>query len=294
MVVLKKSRLFLLLALFLLSNELLADRHGNQKVICGAGAEPLAIPDEYDQEEIIEAGNNIGFNIHEEERSWSIECITESDVSVIAEALLKYKGPEYIYTNDMNILNVLKDIPNELAKKLKVVIATHEGNELTTYFGTRCGYHMLLLGKTEKGLIIFDTQVEDGASIKPDDWIKCVYNNYCISFTLMNSYTIRNLPQFRFVNGLAYLYQYKESDAFEIQHPDFALRNPGVAGLKSPLWEKSFSLNLYEVYQFFMGGISYEDVLSRHQDFASPIARLKQNEIAFLREVFKSPNPDLP
>ncbi|MBO9484734.1 hypothetical protein, partial [Salinisphaera sp. G21_0] len=82
-----------------------------------------------------------------------------------------------------------------------------------------------------------------------------------------------------------YLENYEESCEFDTLNPDYAIsENSSI--LKSQLWRKSFSLNLYEATKLFTGVDSYEDAILIHRDNESPLKRLEAQHIAYLREIF--------
>ena len=143
------------------------------------------------------------------------------------------------------------------------------------------------MGNTDDGLRLFDAQIPGSTSMNSSVWIDTVFEKGPIEFTLTNNYTLKSLPQFRFVDGLTYLENHEDSCHFDTLHPEFALsENSDI--LTSQLWRKSFSLNLYETTQLFKGIFSYEEAVANHRDNESPLHRLDHQHIAYLREFFVS------
>ncbi|MBO9495503.1 hypothetical protein J7438_15600 [Thalassotalea sp. G20_0] len=216
---------------------------------------------------------------------YSLDFLTNQETSRIDHAIVEFKKPKYLHECNSNILKTLQKLPDELTKKVVVVIATHGGNGIITYFKKSYNHHVFIMGKTEDGLRIFDPQIPHSTSIKSSQWVNEVYEEVPIKHTLTNSCTLRSLPQFRLVDGLTYLENYEESCEFDTLNPDYAIsENSSI--LKSQLWRKSFSLNLYEVTKLFTGVDSYEDAVLNHRDNESPLKRLEAQHIAYLREIF--------
>lgn len=215
----------------------------------------------------------------------SLVFITNQETSMIDHAIVEFKKPNYQFKCNSNIFEILKKLPTELAEKLVVIIATHGGNGIITYFKKSYNHHVFIMGNTEDGLRIFDPQIPYSTSMKSITWINNVYEEVPIKHTLTNSCTLKSLPQFRFVDGLTYLDNYEDSSEFDTLHPDFAISENSII-LKSQLWKKSFSLNLYEVTQLFKGICSYEDTVLNHRDNESPLKRLEAQHIAYLWEIF--------
>ena len=125
------------------------------------------------------------------------------------------------------------------------------------------------------------------SSIKSNNWIKSVYDNSVIEFTLTDKATRDSLPQFRFLQASTYIEEYEESLKFETLHPEYALRQMSAVA-RGPLWDKSIRINLFEICQLFTEERSYENTTKNLDGIESPLDRLKAEEITFLREFYKS------
>ena len=215
-----------------------------------------------------------------------IEFLTSSEVSQLDAIVSEYKGLEYKYRCSENILEILKKLPDTLSQKLKVIIATHEEYGLMTYFYEDYFYHVFLLAKTENGIIIFDPRMPNATNMKSNLWITSVYRKAAIKYALTDEYTIQYLPQFRILDRTTYIDQYKSATVLSTRCPEYTLRKNNQDALQSPLWKNSFCINLYEICQFFTGHVSYEDTMENHKYLQSPLARLKSEHIAYLRQFF--------
>lgn len=214
-----------------------------------------------------------------------LTLLTQQEVTAIDEALQAFTSLEYEYKCNSNVLSTLQKLPAELVEKLIVVIATHEGNALMTYYNKKYNHHVFMMGNTEKGLQVFDSQNPDGTSMQSTLWLDNVYKKQAIEHCLDYPVALKYLPQFRLVNGAIYTEYYDDACAFEMKNPEYAiLDNGAMSGL--PLWKASYSINLYEITQLFKGVITYGEAISHHQDRASPLKRLKDEHMAYLREVF--------
>ncbi|MBO9484669.1 hypothetical protein [Salinisphaera sp. G21_0] len=64
----------------------------------------------------------------------SLDFLTKQEISRIDHAIVEFKKPKYLHECNSNILETLQKLPDELTKKVVVVIATHGGNGIITYF----------------------------------------------------------------------------------------------------------------------------------------------------------------
>ena len=217
----------------------------------------------------------------------TIAFLSKLELSEIDAAVSRYKYPQHSMSCNSNVLEIINKLPQESINKLKVVIATHESNGIMTYYGKSYSHHVFILGKTEDGIMIFDPQIPNSTSMNLTSWAKCVYNKNAIDYALTNDYTLQSLPQFRILDGSKYILNHEESFSIETLNPESAIRRKGST-LDSPLWKNSFCVNLYELCVLSEGNISFEDTIKNHEDFQSPLTRLKHEHIGFLRQFFES------
>lgn len=223
----------------------------------------------------------------QEESDIVMTFLSKLEVSEIDAVVSRYKLPKYRRSCGPNVLEIINSLPKETTDKLKVVIATHEENGLMTFFNQNYSYHVFIMGKAENGIVIFDPQIPNSNSMNLALWTKSVFNKVSIHFACTNSFTLQHLPQFWILDGSIYIDQYKDALRFETLHPEYAMRKK-KSTLDYPLWQQSLRVNLYEICQLSTGNTSYEDMAKNHKDCQSPLTRLKDEHIAFLRQFYES------
>lgn len=222
-----------------------------------------------------------------------LPCLTHKEVEQLDRVIRVYKRKEPNYLCHMNIGRILDSLPPEIVERLKVVIATHEGDGLVTYFNNRYSHHVFILANTEDGITVFDPDIPYSTRMDSYSWGRRVYSEELITSSLSTRRALKSLPQFRILDGSFYLKHLTSCSTPAVAmasalQPEFGL-NLGVSTRESPLREESFRVNLYEIIQLFAGDYSYESMTNSCGGWESPLGRLTEEDKEFLRGFYKRP-----